>query len=99
MLTITLGCRAISPRMSLKTARRREFSRPSGRSRMRPGTTSGASAYIMSPTWQSRTSWPCSAAICDDLLEEGLLVHADLAGHDDPPAGTQWPACEWQHVR
>ena len=45
-------------RISLKTARRRVFRRVMGRLRMRPGGTSGASAYIILPTWQTCRSIP-----------------------------------------
>ena len=46
----------------MKTARRSVLRRVIGRLRMRPGGTSGASSYIILPTWQTSRSMPRFAA-------------------------------------
>ena len=73
VLTIRFSAFSGMRRTSLKTARRSELRRPIGRSRILPGTTSGASAYIMSPTLASVTSRPFERAISTTRCRNGFL--------------------------
>jgi len=71
----------------LNTARRSAFSRVIGRFKISPAGTSGASPYIIFPTWQTARSIPRRTAWASSASRVGALVHSDLSGNNSSHDG------------